>query len=478
MSQLAAGDSARNAPPIVHDALRSPGVPLDSRTRSFFEPRFGRDLSRVRVHTGPQAAGSAKAVNAAAYSVGQDLVFDEGEYAPDTTHGQRLLAHELAHVMQPDAGLILRRQPKNQQPAGQIRPLVQKLIDGKATDAERKAVANLLIAKQLNQAEVQAVEKFVKEQIVSQLAQQGLLGGVRIKIPGESGDVHTFFKARLQLKLSGATKALVGGFEGTVETTAEAWGTQQEKALHVMIAPPEGDTALAAYIRTNVFHNKALEFRLGETALKALNSVSIFGVVPITLTGGKKAGGRGLVVTLPEIPSDVTMEVALSQSPVRPQVAPPTGAPAVPPPRVFATGGIGSAAKDPKAAQGTQTIGAATVGADLPLFTDTSNSLIYGGVGVRGHADTRGGISGTGALFAGYNFNPITLQAGFEAGVGRDPGTGTGPDAGPKTGAVFGFEASASYKLKHVEIMALASVLGGKDIPASESIQLGAAYRF
>src|SRR5262249_18176954 len=160
----------------------------------------------------------------------------EGDYAPHTAHGQRLLAHEIAHVLQPEAAPVLRRQPKNQQPAGQIRPLVQKLIDGKATDDERKAVANMLIAKQLNEAEIQAVEKFVKEQIISQLAQQGLLGGVRIKIPGESGDVHTFFKARLQLKLSGATKALVGGFEGTVETTAEAWGTQQEKALHVMIA--------------------------------------------------------------------------------------------------------------------------------------------------------------------------------------------------------------------------------------------------
>src|SRR2546425_13179281 len=87
-------------PPIVHDVLRSPGQPLDAGTRAFMEPRFGHDFSQVRVHTDSRAAESAQAVNALAYTVGRDVVFGEGEYEPGTSHGRRLLAHELTHVVQ------------------------------------------------------------------------------------------------------------------------------------------------------------------------------------------------------------------------------------------------------------------------------------------------------------------------------------------------------------------------------------------
>jgi hypothetical protein len=88
------------APPIVHDVLRSPGQPLDKTTRSFMEPRFGRDFSDVRVHTDVTAAASAQAVNALAYTAGKDIVFRSGQYAPTTHFGQKLIAHELSHVMQ------------------------------------------------------------------------------------------------------------------------------------------------------------------------------------------------------------------------------------------------------------------------------------------------------------------------------------------------------------------------------------------
>ncbi len=87
-------------PAIVHDVLRSSGQPLDPATRALMEPRFGHDFSRVRVHAGGQAAESARAVNALAYTVGNDVVFETGRYAPQTAQGQRLLAHELAHVVQ------------------------------------------------------------------------------------------------------------------------------------------------------------------------------------------------------------------------------------------------------------------------------------------------------------------------------------------------------------------------------------------
>ena len=88
------------APSIVHEVLRSPGRPLDLATRAFFEPRFGYDFGRVRVHTGRKAAAVTQAVGARAFSVGKDIVFGPGEYAPGIPRGQRLLAHELTHTLQ------------------------------------------------------------------------------------------------------------------------------------------------------------------------------------------------------------------------------------------------------------------------------------------------------------------------------------------------------------------------------------------
>ena len=76
---------------------RSPGQPLDAQTRRFMETRLGEDFGDVRIHTNRQAA---RAVSARAYTVGADVVFDEGQYAPGSTRGRGLLAHELAHVVQ------------------------------------------------------------------------------------------------------------------------------------------------------------------------------------------------------------------------------------------------------------------------------------------------------------------------------------------------------------------------------------------
>jgi outer membrane protein OmpA-like peptidoglycan-associated protein len=92
--------ASSSALPTVQEVLNSPGSPLDADTRVFMESRFGHDFGRVRVHTDVQASESARAVDASAYTVGHDIVFDAGRYAPRTRAGQRLLAHELAHVTQ------------------------------------------------------------------------------------------------------------------------------------------------------------------------------------------------------------------------------------------------------------------------------------------------------------------------------------------------------------------------------------------
>jgi hypothetical protein len=99
-----AGTPAAAAPPIVHDVLSGPGRQLDHGVRSFMESRFGYDFGAVRIFHDDAAANSARAVSANAYTVGEKIVFNRGRYAPESTTGRRLLAHELAHVVQQDGG--------------------------------------------------------------------------------------------------------------------------------------------------------------------------------------------------------------------------------------------------------------------------------------------------------------------------------------------------------------------------------------
>ncbi|HEY0738614.1 MAG TPA: DUF4157 domain-containing protein, partial [Herpetosiphonaceae bacterium] len=91
---------AAEAPPIVHETLRSGGQPLDPATRAFMEPRFGHDFSQVRVHTDALAASAASSISAQAFTVDNQIVFGAGQYTPVSSAGKSLLAHELTHVVQ------------------------------------------------------------------------------------------------------------------------------------------------------------------------------------------------------------------------------------------------------------------------------------------------------------------------------------------------------------------------------------------
>lgn len=88
------------APTSVSSALQSGSQSLDGPTRSFMESHIGHDFSHVKIHTGSQAAQSAQAINALAYTSGNHIVFNQGQYAPASASGKKLLAHELTHVVQ------------------------------------------------------------------------------------------------------------------------------------------------------------------------------------------------------------------------------------------------------------------------------------------------------------------------------------------------------------------------------------------
>lgn len=113
LTRVRPGDTSEaEVPPALQNVLHSSGVPLDRTIASVFGSRLGHDFSNVRVHTDAAAAESARQINARAYTVGNHLVFDEAQFSPGTSSGQRLLAHELTHVVQQNgSATCVQREP-------------------------------------------------------------------------------------------------------------------------------------------------------------------------------------------------------------------------------------------------------------------------------------------------------------------------------------------------------------------------------
>jgi hypothetical protein len=107
---------ASQVSPNLQERIRSlgGGQPLQHSLRTFYEPRFGRDLSHVRVHTDAEASGIAETMNAKAFTIGRDVVFGAGQYAPGSVTGKKLLAHELTHVVQQGDGALISTSPRIQ----------------------------------------------------------------------------------------------------------------------------------------------------------------------------------------------------------------------------------------------------------------------------------------------------------------------------------------------------------------------------
>jgi hypothetical protein len=108
VQRRALGPASSEIPQSVESTLHAPGQPLDGNSRGAMESHFGRDFSGVRVHTDAHAAAPANAIDAAAYTSGSHIVFAANRFEPSTPAGHRLLAHELAHVVQQKSGTSLR----------------------------------------------------------------------------------------------------------------------------------------------------------------------------------------------------------------------------------------------------------------------------------------------------------------------------------------------------------------------------------
>lgn len=126
VQRVAAGPSDTLPEAEARVAAVQGGHPPTREERAFFEPRFGFDFSGVRIHTGPTADAAARSVGALAYTRGRDIVFREGSYAPGTDPGRRLLAHELAHVVQQGAAGPVAGPPPSLPVGGSVRRAVEE----------------------------------------------------------------------------------------------------------------------------------------------------------------------------------------------------------------------------------------------------------------------------------------------------------------------------------------------------------------
>ena len=146
-----AGGPAKAGAEQAAAAVASGGTPLSADARAYFEPRFGRDLSDVRVHASGTATQAARGINALAYTLGRNVAFASGEYAPGTHAGRHLIAHELAHVVQQSGTIapVLRRQTaQNTRP----RPRMNRVRDlARAADpTSNKELRRMLVSNQLD----------------------------------------------------------------------------------------------------------------------------------------------------------------------------------------------------------------------------------------------------------------------------------------------------------------------------------------
>ncbi|MDT5271231.1 MAG: hypothetical protein QOH49_3417 [Acidobacteriota bacterium] len=246
LSRSASGQAASPVvtPPVVGEVLNEPGHPLDDSTRAYMEPRLGHDFSKVRIHADERASESARSVGALAYTVGNDVVFNAGQFAPQTRSGLHLLAHELAHVVQQQGGggaePVASASPEQEHeasvvadavtssgrlvaPALRSGPVLAKESDGESPPPPSTSAEPMNTATAEREREVEAVESGGKSYVLYQL----------------------------EVRFDGSSSWLANN-PGNMDSTAntDSWGAYEGKKLkwgqHGFAIFPSEDVGLAA----------------------------------------------------------------------------------------------------------------------------------------------------------------------------------------------------------------------------------------
>lgn len=178
------------------------GSPLGNATRARMQPYFGRDLSRVRIHTGSDAASAARHIQARAFTHGSDIVFDDGEFRPGSAEGDRLLAHELTHVAQNEGTAA----PLRREVSGDIRTMsVDAAWAQRLTDPELEEQVGIV------RGQLGTLSRDSDEYRAQTANLQVLEAEVRRRNPGETPSPEQDIPAQIPVNLTYELVGVVGG---------------------------------------------------------------------------------------------------------------------------------------------------------------------------------------------------------------------------------------------------------------------------
>jgi hypothetical protein len=224
-------ESTVDAPDFIQGG---PGRALDPVTRAEFEHHFDRDFSDVRIHDDAEASKSAQALNAVAYTVGRDIVFRDGAYAPATPSGKKLLAHELTHVVQQTGGNKRGDERAGPQSAHGIAGSARML--SRAPDDEKAKVATL--AADLQKLIDGAVWKEIRKRVYPKESAAGIKRAKERKA-GKLPDLTGLGKISALTSFAAAIKSLQGKWAAiSVDDRVKAIGDAANVELTAAGVPP------------------------------------------------------------------------------------------------------------------------------------------------------------------------------------------------------------------------------------------------
>lgn len=453
----------------VHSQIQSTiggGSAMSANTKTFMESRFGADFSGVHIHSGGYASQLSKELNAQAFTVGNDIYFNDGKFSPESSAGKHLLAHELTHTIQ--QGAIFSASTNN---------IIQRQED-KRLDAIREKLRQ---GGKLTEEDI----AYVKEQMGKEIVQQlfGNIGQIAIDYDSsrQPEDINRHFRGRLQLNLSGFLVGIAKSLEGVATAEIDLTVTVANEKGVITIAPPAETNRLAALIREQLFPNgsiRSFDFHFPKDYIKYANAVSLISGITVSISGKNGNHTAGMILINDEsVPSGIELIVTLAPSSRTANVEdnkqklPNDHWLLTPKPDIFGAVGYGGVKKD--------NAFTATIGFDAPLGYDTKTPLIYAGLGARAAIDTNRFARLGGTAFAGLNLDPLKLQLGVGVGAAflKDPIlTKDGP---AQILFYTELEGKVSYKIvPHVELLGILSVGGGKNLPAYGTAQAGVGYTF
>lgn len=446
----------------IHSS-RGGGSLLDGGTQSFMSSRMGSDFSNVTIHNDDQSAQLSQNLSAKAFTVGNDIYFNQGQYQPQSSEGKRLLAHELTHTIQ--QGDVAPATAIQRQEDPRVEAIKEKLRKGGKLTEEDIA--------------------YLKQNIGKEIVQQIMGGAGQIVINFDSSrkpeDINRRFQGRLELRMSGLPKGVAGSFEGIATADIDLVATLAKEKAVITVGPPAEKNRMAAMIRQQLFPNgasRSFDFDFPKEYFKYANSIWLISGITISVTGpGMKSEGAMISISHESVPAGVELIMTLAPSGRTTSVEetkrelPSDHWTLTPSPRIFGAAGYGNSL-------GSHAF-SGTLGADFPLAYDTKNPLVYAGLGVRGSVDSN--ISGRagGTAFVGLNIDPLSLQMGFGTGAAFLPEPVMTKDGPAQTVLYHEIEGMAAYRmLPNFELLMILSTGGGKNLPTYGTAQLGAGYRF